>query len=100
MRPEERVLPAGHVRAEPAAALYECETTHVRRTPLRHAQRHRTSVWRVALDRRPLLPGPVRPLARFDTRALMAHRPGYADHVARRPSGCIPLPPRRARAGE
>ncbi|MFJ5712255.1 DUF1365 domain-containing protein [Streptomyces sp. NPDC093105] len=49
-----------------SAALYECEITHVRRTPLRHTLRHRTYLWCVDLDRLPVLPRPLRPLARFD----------------------------------
>ncbi|MEW2586952.1 DUF1365 domain-containing protein [Streptomyces virginiae] len=52
----------------PAAALYECVITHARTTPLRHAFRHRTYLWCVDLDRLPVLPRPVRPLARFDPR--------------------------------
>ncbi|WP_306325790.1 DUF1365 domain-containing protein [Streptomyces venezuelae] len=49
-------------------ALYECVITHVRRTPLRHALRHRTYLWCVDPDRLPVLPRPLRPLARFDAR--------------------------------
>ncbi|MFH8627904.1 DUF1365 domain-containing protein [Streptomyces vietnamensis] len=49
-------------------ALYKCVITHVRRTPLRHALRHRTHLWCVDLDRLPVLPRPLRPLARFDAR--------------------------------
>ncbi|MFB6618308.1 DUF1365 domain-containing protein [Streptomyces sp. NPDC056367] len=54
--------------APPAAALYECVITHARTTPLRHSFRHRTYLWCVDLDRLPVLPLPVRPLARFDAR--------------------------------
>ncbi|MEU3316945.1 DUF1365 domain-containing protein [Streptomyces sp. NPDC006662] len=54
--------------ADEAPALYDCVITHVRRTPLRHALRHRTYLWCVDLDRLPVLPRPLRPLARFDTR--------------------------------
>lgn len=53
---------------EPVAALYECVITHVRRTPLRHTLRHRTYLWYVDVDRLPVLPRPLRPLARFDAR--------------------------------
>ncbi|MFG6298793.1 DUF1365 domain-containing protein [Streptomyces rochei] len=42
--------------------------THVRRTQLRHALRHRTYLWCVDVDRLPVLPRPLRPLVRFDTR--------------------------------
>ncbi|MFB7179918.1 DUF1365 domain-containing protein [Streptomyces sp. NPDC056257] len=52
----------------PAAALYECVIVHARTTPLRHTLRHRTYLWCVDLDRMPVLPRPVRPLARFDAR--------------------------------
>ncbi|MFF8691133.1 DUF1365 domain-containing protein [Streptomyces sp. NPDC015144] len=52
----------------PPAALYECVITHARTTPLRHSFRHRTYLWCVDLDRLPVLPRPVRPLARFDAR--------------------------------
>ncbi|MEV8456357.1 DUF1365 domain-containing protein [Streptomyces sp. NPDC052095] len=56
--------------AAPAAtsALYECVIGHARTTPLRHSFRHRTYLWCVDLDRLPVLPRPVRPLARFDAR--------------------------------
>ncbi|MFD8011500.1 DUF1365 domain-containing protein [Streptomyces sp. NPDC058955] len=54
--------------AEPVAALYECVITHVRRTPLRHDLRHATYLWCVDLDHLPVLPRPLRPLARFDAR--------------------------------
>ncbi|MCU7821223.1 DUF1365 domain-containing protein [Kitasatospora sp. DSM 101779] len=47
------------------AALYECRITHVRTAPVRHAFRHRTYLWLVDLDRLPVLPRPLRPLARF-----------------------------------
>ncbi|MFF4006988.1 DUF1365 domain-containing protein [Streptomyces sp. NPDC001717] len=51
-----------------SAALYECVIAHARTTPLRHSFRHRTYLWCVDLDRLPVLPRPVRPLARFDSR--------------------------------
>ncbi|MFD9612231.1 DUF1365 domain-containing protein [Streptomyces sp. NPDC059083] len=51
-----------------SAALYECVITHVRRAPLRHTLRHRTYLWCVDPDRPPVLPRPLRPLARFDAR--------------------------------
>ncbi|WP_431682449.1 DUF1365 domain-containing protein [Kitasatospora sp. KL5] len=47
------------------AALYECRIGHVRTVPLRHAFRHRTYLWLVDLDHLPVLPRPLRPLARF-----------------------------------
>ncbi|MFE5792620.1 DUF1365 domain-containing protein [Streptomyces sp. NPDC056503] len=52
----------------PAAvpALYETEIAHTRVTPIRHALRHRTYMWLVDLDDLPVLPRPLRPLARFD----------------------------------
>ncbi|MEU6312780.1 DUF1365 domain-containing protein [Streptomyces sp. NPDC047014] len=54
--------------AEGTAALYECVVAHARTTPLRHSFRHRTYLWCVDLDRLPVLPRPMRPLARFDAR--------------------------------
>ncbi|WP_236242383.1 DUF1365 domain-containing protein [Streptomyces sp. CC228A] len=59
-----------------APALYECVITHVRRTPLRHALRHRTYLWCVDLDWLPVLPRPLRPLARFDARDHFAGTAG------------------------
>lgn len=70
------LAPPEPVQAEPAwptsalpgpwgAALYDCRTTHVRRSPLRHAFRYRTYLWLVDLDRLPPVPWPLRPLARF-----------------------------------
>lgn len=59
---------AGTPAAAPTAALYECVIAHARTTPLRHSFRHRTYLWCVDLDRLPVLPRPVRPLARFDAR--------------------------------
>ncbi|MFC5156719.1 DUF1365 domain-containing protein [Streptomyces amakusaensis] len=56
--------------------LYECVITHVRRTPLRHALRHRTYLWCVDVDGLPVLPRPLRPLARFDARDHFAGTPG------------------------
>ncbi|MER5596203.1 DUF1365 domain-containing protein [Streptomyces sp. NPDC002265] len=49
-------------------ALYPCTITHVRTAPLRYALRHRTYMWLVDPDRPPVLPRPLRPLARFDAR--------------------------------
>ncbi|MFG2934563.1 DUF1365 domain-containing protein [Streptomyces sp. NPDC048282] len=49
-------------------ALYPCTITHVRRAPRRYALRHRTYLWLVDLDHLPVLPRPLRPLARFRTR--------------------------------
>lgn len=54
--------------AQPVASLYDCVITHTRTTPLRRAFRHRTYLWCVDPDRLPVLPRPVRPLARFDAR--------------------------------
>ncbi|GAA3083691.1 DUF1365 domain-containing protein [Streptomyces roseofulvus] len=51
-----------------APALYDCVIMHVRRTPLHHALRHDTYLWCVDLDHLPVLPRPLRPLARFDAR--------------------------------
>lgn len=48
--------------------MYECVVAHARTMPLRHSFRHRTYLWCVDLDHMPLLPLPVRPLARFDPR--------------------------------
>ncbi|MFF6883756.1 DUF1365 domain-containing protein [Streptomyces sp. NPDC012421] len=67
-RTEADVIPAGPLGTEPVAALYECVITHVRRTPLHHALRHRTYLWCVDLGQLPVLPRPLRPLARFDAR--------------------------------
>ncbi|MGW5328014.1 DUF1365 domain-containing protein [Streptomyces sp. NPDC004014] len=49
-------------------ALYPCTISHVRRAPQRYALRHRTYLWLVDLDHLPLLPLPLRPLARFSAR--------------------------------
>ncbi|GHD54255.1 DUF1365 domain-containing protein [Streptomyces galbus] len=49
-------------------ALYPCTITHVRRAPHRYALRHRTYLWLVDLDDLPVLPRPVRMLARFRAR--------------------------------
>ncbi|MCX5387378.1 DUF1365 domain-containing protein [Streptomyces sp. NBC_00083] len=46
-------------------ALYPCTVSHVRRAPVRYTLRHRTYLWLVDLDRLPVLPRPLRPLARF-----------------------------------
>ncbi|MGW0122300.1 DUF1365 domain-containing protein [Streptomyces sp. NPDC003327] len=50
----------------PVPALYETEIAHTRVTPIRHALHHRTYMWLVDLDDLPLLPRPLRALARFD----------------------------------
>ncbi|MFF8601115.1 DUF1365 domain-containing protein [Streptomyces sp. NPDC015232] len=50
----------------PVPSLYETEISHTRVTPLRHALRHRTYLWLIDLDDPPVLPRPLRPLARFD----------------------------------
>ncbi|MFE3414043.1 DUF1365 domain-containing protein [Streptomyces mirabilis] len=49
-------------------ALYPCTITHVRRAPQRYALRHRTYLWLVDVDLLPILPRPLRPLARFSAR--------------------------------
>ncbi|WP_327352731.1 DUF1365 domain-containing protein [Streptomyces sp. NBC_01304] len=59
-----------------AAALYPSVITHVRTEPRRYALKHRTYLWLVDLDRLPLLPRPLRPLARFDGRDHFAGRAG------------------------
>ncbi|WP_234352193.1 DUF1365 domain-containing protein [Streptomyces sp. NRRL F-6492] len=57
-------------------ALYECVVAHARTAPLRHSFRHRTYLWCVDLDALPVLPAPVRPLARFDARDHFTGRAG------------------------
>ena len=49
-------------------SLYECELTHARSAPLRHAFRYRTYLWLVDLDTLPRLPWYVRPLAGLHAR--------------------------------
>ncbi|WP_413759288.1 DUF1365 domain-containing protein [Streptomyces sp. MMBL 11-3] len=49
-------------------ALYPCTIAHVRRAPRRYALRHRTYLWLVDVDDLPVLPRPLRPLARFRAR--------------------------------
>lgn len=49
-------------------ALYPCTITHVRRAPRYYALRHRTYLWLVDVDDPPVLPRPLRPLARFSAR--------------------------------
>ncbi|MCS0637789.1 DUF1365 domain-containing protein [Streptomyces sp. LP05-1] len=49
-------------------ALYECVVGHARTAPLRHGFRTRTHLWLVDLDRLPVPPRALRPLARFDPR--------------------------------
>ncbi|MFG3281546.1 DUF1365 domain-containing protein [Streptomyces sp. NPDC048111] len=51
-----------------SSALYPCVITHVRRSPSRYTLRHRTYLWLVDLDRLPVLPRPLRPLAGFRAR--------------------------------
>jgi DUF1365 family protein len=50
------------------AALYPCQITHVRTSPVRRAFRHRSYLWLVDLDDLPRVPPPLRPLARFQAR--------------------------------
>ncbi|WP_093864568.1 DUF1365 domain-containing protein [Streptomyces sp. TLI_053] len=47
------------------AVLYDTVTTHVRTAPRRRAFRHAGYLWLVDLDDLPVLPRPLRPLARF-----------------------------------
>lgn len=49
-------------------ALYPCTITHVRRAPRHYALRHRTYLWLVDVDDLPVLPRPLRSLARFSAR--------------------------------
>ncbi|MFD9034496.1 DUF1365 domain-containing protein [Streptomyces sp. NPDC059567] len=56
------------VAPPPVPALYETEVAHTRVTPLHYALRHRTYLWLVDIDDLPVLPRPLRPLARFDPR--------------------------------
>ncbi|ATL31534.1 Hypothetical protein KY5_6516 [Streptomyces formicae] len=58
-------------------ALYPSLVTHVRTRPERYVLTHRTYLWLVDLDRLPVLPRPLRALARFEGR----------DHFAGRPDG-------------
>ncbi|WP_328564299.1 DUF1365 domain-containing protein [Streptomyces coelicoflavus] len=48
--------------------LYPCEIGHIRLDPIRYAMRHRTYMWLVDLDRLPVLPRLLRPLAGFRAR--------------------------------
>ncbi|MGW6389917.1 DUF1365 domain-containing protein [Streptomyces sp. NPDC055103] len=66
------------VTGAPAAALYECVVAHARTAPLRHTFRHRTYLWYVDLDRLPVLPFLLRPLARFAPRD---HFTGRAESI-------------------
>lgn len=47
-------------------ALYPVVISHVRTRPRRYAFRMRSYLWLVDVDRLPVLPGPLRPLARFE----------------------------------
>ncbi|MFF2326261.1 MULTISPECIES: DUF1365 domain-containing protein [unclassified Streptomyces] len=49
-------------------ALYPCTITHVRTAPRRYALRHRTYLWLIDPEAPPVLPAPLRCLARFDPR--------------------------------
>jgi uncharacterized protein len=61
-------------------ALYDVEVTHTRRSPLRHAFRHRSSYWLVDFDQLPQPKGMARWCARLrredhmDVRHLLAER--------------------------
>lgn len=59
---------AGPADGPAAPALYRCEIRHVRTGPRRYAFGQRTYLWLVDLDRIPVLPRALRPLARFDAR--------------------------------
>ncbi|MEV7414811.1 DUF1365 domain-containing protein [Streptomyces sp. NPDC089919] len=48
--------------------MYDVEVRHTRTAPQRYALTHRTYMWLVDLDRLPVLPRLLRPLARFDAR--------------------------------
>ncbi|MFE0463536.1 DUF1365 domain-containing protein [Kitasatospora sp. NPDC058965] len=61
------------------AALYECRITHVRTEPFRRAFQYRGYLWLVDLDRPPVLPAPLRPLARFSD-----PRPALVEFLAQR----------------
>lgn len=64
-----RPAPAARTReASRLPALYAVEVRHTRVTPFRYALAHRTYLWLVDLDRLPVLPRVLRPLARFDAR--------------------------------
>lgn len=47
------------------AVLYDTRITHVRTTPHRNAFHHRGYLWLIDPDRPPVVPRPLRPLARF-----------------------------------
>ncbi|WSU46844.1 DUF1365 domain-containing protein [Streptomyces sp. NBC_01089] len=49
-------------------AVYPSTVTHVRTAPKRHTIHHHTYLWLIDPDAPPLLPRPLRPLARFDAR--------------------------------
>ncbi|NGO78139.1 DUF1365 domain-containing protein [Streptomyces sp. YC504] len=57
-----------------APALYPALVTHVRTAPTRYALGQRTYLWLVDLDRLPVLPRPLRALARFEGRDHFAGR--------------------------
>lgn len=72
-----------------APALYPSVVTHVRTRPSRNAFKHRTYLWLVDLDRLPRLPGPLRPLARFEGRDHFAGRdPGIRASLERFLAAC------------
>lgn len=52
----------------PTPALYEVTIRHSRRAPRRHAFTYRSYLWLVDLDRLPVLPRGLGPLARFEAR--------------------------------
>ncbi|WP_221889710.1 DUF1365 domain-containing protein [Streptomyces sp. WAC06614] len=59
---------ASHRTAPRVPALYATEVRHTRLAPVTYTLRHRTYLWLVDLDRLPVLPRLLRPLARFDAR--------------------------------
>jgi DUF1365 family protein len=50
------------------ASLYTCRVRHVRQSPVRNDFTYRTFLWLVDLDDLPRLPGPLRPLAGFNSK--------------------------------
>ncbi|MGA5823335.1 DUF1365 domain-containing protein [Kitasatospora sp. NPDC094028] len=74
------------------AVLYDTLTTHVRTAPRPRTFRHRGYLWLVDLDRLPVLPRPLRPLARFLPRdhVLGPAGAGRAPHPAGGPHATDP----------
>jgi DUF1365 family protein len=57
-------------------ALYECEVTHVRTTPLRNEFRYGGYLWLIDLDDLPRIPWPFASLARFRAQDHLSGAPG------------------------